>query len=753
MSELRIVKTTIVLFLAFLGAFSTIPIHTFAEDSGVSSKQQMIEVINDTEIYNSSEVVVGMLTKGTTIQIIGLDEQRVYFDWEGELSNISKDSTKLLDLSEPSIEPEEAENKEVILESEKEVEDAEPTIVQEVTIKESNTVQIKSIREFTSSDKYFQVVEDSVSVYVNNNGKLDHVGYLMKGEVYYRNADYGDWHQIKFGNSIGYVWKAATVPSTNKNSSNLVSSSPISTFTPTENVTVYDNSSGSLVPFLTISKGVKYPYLNDWGDWYRVEVSGRIGFVYKTYTTKEFLKSDKYYEAVESNIPIYDNSDGTLKTVGYLKKGEVFSRISDYGDWHQVRFGNGLGYVWKLATRPTTQNKMSSEITTSTGSQIQFISNEDLTVYDNSSGNLVPFATLYKNSKIQAISEMGDWYVINVSGRKGYVYKPATTRIFGPDDQFFSVNEEDLTIYDNSTGSLVPVGTLSKGQTFSRVSDYGDWHKIQFGDKYGFVWKGATKVADNRSLGKFATTENKNITFKATTGLTVYDNSSGALVPMGTIKEGQIYQAKSINGDWLQVQLSGRSGYVYKGGVEIISGTLFGKVIVLDAGHGGHDPGAIGKTSQEKALNIQTVLEVSKVLEEEGATVILTRNSDYFLSLQERVDISANYKPHAFISVHYNSSTSSSSRGVETYYFSNDKDLQLAKDLHEGIVSKVELRDRGARYENFFVIRENKYPAVLLELGFISNQDEENIIKTNSYHKKVASGVLHGLNKYFNRSR
>jgi N-acetylmuramoyl-L-alanine amidase len=610
-----------------------------------------------------------------------------------------------------------------------------------------------TIRQFSSSDSYFEVTENLLSVYDNRSGSLTHVGYLNKGQVYPRIADYGDWHQIKFGSGYGYVWESGTrlaTPSSIKNLNVNLKNTTLF-FKADVNLPVYDNSTGSLVPFATILKGIQYPIIGDFGEWYQIDISGRIGYVYKPATTRPFNVSDRYFEVTDNQLPIYENHSGSLELVGYLYKGEVYPRDTDYGDWHQLKFGNRYGYVWKAGTKPATASSVKNINVNLQNTTLSFNANVNLPVYDNSTGSLVPFATIHKDTQYPIISDYGDWYQIDISGRIGYVYKSATTRLFNSTDQYFEVIEENVPIFDNRSGQLKQVGYLNKGEIYPRISDYGDWHQVNFGNRYGYVWKGSTKPAFGNSIKNInPNLQNADLYFKANLSMSVYDNSSGILVPFATIFKDNLYPVISDIGDWYQIDISGRIGYVYKEGVEIVSEpSIYGKVIVLDAGHGGSDPGAMGINNLEKTLTLQTVNKLAALLKEAGATVILTRETDIYLPLSERVEISRKFNPDAFISVHYNSFTNPGTNGIETYYYSVTKDKLLANVIHKAIMEQVSLRDRGVRFGDYHVLRENSQTAILLELGFISNFEEENIIASSEFQNIVVKGIFNGLKNYF----
>ncbi|MGX4670879.1 N-acetylmuramoyl-L-alanine amidase [Cerasibacillus sp. JNUCC 74] len=179
------------------------------------------------------------------------------------------------------------------------------------------------------------------------------------------------------------------------------------------------------------------------------------------------------------------------------------------------------------------------------------------------------------------------------------------------------------------------------------------------------------------------------------------------------------------------------------------SSALNGYNIMLDPGHGGNDPGSIGVDGmEEKILTLATTHEIAKQLESIGANVLLTRSKDEYVSLEDRVAISKAYLTHVFISVHYNAFADASAQGLNTFYYSN-ADKELAKHVHRNLTSKVNLQDRGVVQKNYYVLRNNTAPAILLELGFITNPDDIRIIQTNQFKREVAEGITNGLQHYF----
>ncbi|WP_054751818.1 N-acetylmuramoyl-L-alanine amidase family protein [Piscibacillus salipiscarius] len=175
--------------------------------------------------------------------------------------------------------------------------------------------------------------------------------------------------------------------------------------------------------------------------------------------------------------------------------------------------------------------------------------------------------------------------------------------------------------------------------------------------------------------------------------------------------------------------------------------SLEGRKIVLDLGHGGKDAGAVGVGGVlEKNLLLDTGLVVADKLKDAGAKVILTREKDHYLTLEERVEISKKHNPDAFVSLHYDSFYDSTVSGTTVFYH---RDGELAESMKLALDDDPSIKSRGAKKALYKVLTNTKSPSVLLELGFITNPSELEIIQSESYHKEVAEAIKNGLLKYF----
>lgn len=175
------------------------------------------------------------------------------------------------------------------------------------------------------------------------------------------------------------------------------------------------------------------------------------------------------------------------------------------------------------------------------------------------------------------------------------------------------------------------------------------------------------------------------------------------------------------------------------------------KLVVIDAGHGGSDPGAISvKKRNEKDFNLAVALKVEALLKKESEIdYIMTRDTDRYPTLQDRVDLANRSGATIFISIHANSATSSTANGVETYY-TRPESLPLANVVHKHLVSSTGSVDRKVRIQSLKVTRETTMPAVLIEAGYLSNASDEAKLFTEQFQNNLAAGIVASIKEYLN---
>ncbi|BCU76758.1 N-acetylmuramoyl-L-alanine amidase [Luteolibacter sp. LG18] len=172
------------------------------------------------------------------------------------------------------------------------------------------------------------------------------------------------------------------------------------------------------------------------------------------------------------------------------------------------------------------------------------------------------------------------------------------------------------------------------------------------------------------------------------------------------------------------------------------------RTVVIDAGHGGYDKGAQFGQVYEKHLCLDTATRLQNYLQSMGFKTVMTRNSDYFVSLAERVAITQRYKDAIFVAVHYNFTYRDSACGLETYYANGAESQNLAQMVQQNICRKVRATDRGAKFARYYVIRNNTCPAILVECGFVSNPTERQGMKAAWYRDSLAKAIADGVMRF-----
>ena len=169
-------------------------------------------------------------------------------------------------------------------------------------------------------------------------------------------------------------------------------------------------------------------------------------------------------------------------------------------------------------------------------------------------------------------------------------------------------------------------------------------------------------------------------------------------------------------------------------------------VIILDAGHGGNDPGAMYGGVNEKDINLTVTEKTAEILLREGYQVVMTRGTDDFVELSERAGISNRRRGALFVSIHCNASENLQTYGLETYCArGSEEGRDLAEILYREIRKTTDAEKRGVFERDFVVLKETRCPAALVEIGFLSNAAERQKLQEEGYQKKIAEGIAKGI--------
>lgn len=171
------------------------------------------------------------------------------------------------------------------------------------------------------------------------------------------------------------------------------------------------------------------------------------------------------------------------------------------------------------------------------------------------------------------------------------------------------------------------------------------------------------------------------------------------------------------------------------------------RTVVIDAGHGGHDNGGQWGRVYEKHLALDTAYRLEGKLKALGYQTVMTRRSDYFISLPQRVSTANRYRNAIFVSIHYNYTWKQAVSGLETFY-STGEGRRLAQYVQSSLIRRTRTVDRSAKYARFYVIRNSTNPSILVEGGFVSNTAERNRMKSAWFREMIAQGIVDGIQRY-----
>ena len=293
----------------------------------------------------------------------------------------------------------------------------------------------------------------------------------------------------------------------------------------------------------------------------------------------------------------------------------------------------------------------------------------------------------------------------------------------------FDVLITNLTNPSGISGVLIPVWSEQNGQD-------------------DLVWHNATKQDDG--------------SYKVTISASQHKWNSGKYIVHGYIVDAS---GKNIGfgATSADVVAPKKIGSASRGNYDVLN-----KVVYLDAGHGGYDPGASYFGISEKSLTLAIQSRVKAKLEAEGYQVVTTRTSDTYVDLTDRSHAANASESDIFVSIHINASGSSAAQGIETYYYqpyaeypsrinatyhANSTRLSmsdtLANAIQSSLINATGAQNQGVKRQTFAVLRETTAPAVLLELGFLSNPQEAARLNTSAYQETLANAIVAGIKRYY----
>jgi len=488
-----------------------------------------------------------------------------------------------------------------------------------------------------------------------------------------------------------------------------------------------------------VNLGTVLPVLSEQPGWVQVSLSGgRNGWISRDFVTIRTVPDTSYTARVTARVLNVRSGPGTtFSRITTVAMNSLLSVQQKQGDWLQVRLPSGqTGWVAGQhtaavttsapATPPATNMPTTPPTATpnmpSSSEMTAVVNTGILNVRSGPGADFELLTSVARNSRLPVLQSQGDWLeVLLPSSQTGWIQgefalllmeladpppqlQPSQPQQPPQRQKMATVTVGALNARSAPDTSARILALLPQGTTLPVLAEQANWLRVSL------LSGQAAWIA-----GWFASV--------STQDAPASPSNPGGNTPTDPTGSG--------------------------------SSPLAGKIIVVDPGHGGSNPGAVGSLTGllEKALTLDVSLRVADRLRQGGATVVMTRYDDYAVSLAERVAIAEAARAHAFVSIHANAHPSRDISGTETYFSQNQvnstESFYLASHLQNELLKSLERSDRGVKHANFHVIRETTMPAALVELAFISNHQEEALLGTDSFRESSAQAIVRALERFF----
>lgn len=472
-----------------------------------------------------------------------------------------------------------------------------------------------------------------------------------------------------------------------------------------------------------------------------------------------------------STLKVRSGPGLTYETIGAVNKNEQLVVIGKENDWIQVKYGNTTGWVASWYTSSKSTQMENQQI-------VSKVNNLNVRTEPSTSSSVI--GQLQKGDQLPVFTTEGEWIEISFQGNKAWVNqayvtiteqqsKKATAVPSTSSESVFVVSVDVLNVREKADLSSKNIGQVSKGQKFAILSTDYNWVQVELENgKRGWLYSFYGNITDGSTSAGSTDTEGSITILYNGTNLRSDSKTSSEVVQR--VDAGESFTVLDKVNDWYKISLGGNSSayvasWVVSSATETTSsvetpvqkeqsparkkGTLKGLTIVIDAGHGGNDRGTTGALgTDEKDITLITAELLSSKLQAAGAHVLMTRESDEYVNLRKRISVGHQAGADAFISLHYDAVENSSVSGFTTYYM-HSYQQKFASYVHKELGDMVSIRDRGAQHGNYLVLRENKQVAILIELGYLSNPNEERSITTAKFREQATHGIYNGIIDYF----
>lgn len=439
-----------------------------------------------------------------------------------------------------------------------------------------------------------------------------------------------------------------------------------------------------------------------------------------------------------NGIALYKNTDYTSNATKPLDLNTKLKIIDKKNDWYNVKTDSGTeGWIEKyFVTVPAEKyvvNNTSYKVNVRTSA----------TTLSENVGQLVP------GEKAKYIDTYHSWHIIEFKGEECYVASWLTDIEYETSSQIYLLYDK-INIRDKASTNSNVIAMGNRYDSYEVISEKNGWFQIK------------TPEGTKGYVAGWLTTYNKNyysesnLEYKRTTDdLNIRSGPSMEHEVADVLSKGSIVKIVGEENEWNKVvSENGIVGWCYSYYLNEVN-PLAGKSILIDPGHGGKDPGAISYSGKyEKYINLEVAVNLKSVLEDMGAKVYLTRTGDYYITNKERGKMADTLGTDILLSIHHNALNNNDYFGLSTYYntikyTSPSYGFDLAKAIYLNAVTINGVYRDGILDRNYEVLRETNTPAALIEIGFMTNPQEEMNIYNGSFQNIMVHKIANGIVDYF----
>ncbi|MDA1674530.1 SH3 domain-containing protein [Bacillus cereus group sp. TH152-1LC] len=599
------------------------------------------------------------------------------------------------------------------------------------------------------------------------------IGKLNNKATVTVNKTVGEWMEINYNSRNGYV-SSQYITLSNKPTGSVQK-----IMTPTVSTLNVRAGAGTDFKILTtLSYGEKVTVVSQSGNWGYFIRNNKNHYVYLPYmketSSATISETGKVGYVTADSLNVRQAANTTSSVIGALTQGKAVTILSVTNNMGKINYNNGIGYV---SMNYISYNQPSTPKPPVETGKVGYVTADKLNVRQAANTTSSVIGSLVQGKTVTILSVTNNMGKINYNNGIGYVSmsyisynQPSTPQPPVETGKVGYVTADSLNVRQAANTTSSVIGAVTQGKAVTILSVTNNMGKINYNNGIGYV--SMNYISYDKPSTSQPQTQYKYVVTADSLNVRNQPSTAGTIV--GKVSNGQEVQyVKTVDNGWMQIKYNNKDAYVSSAYVEKVSAnsntgnsgnngssvnyaSLKGKTIVLDAGHGGKDSGAVGNRLYEKDITLDMVKRVKSKLENNGANVILTRGDDTFITLSGRTSISNNSNAQIFVSIHINSADSTSGRGVETYYHNHsdsglrNKSNALATSILNELLTASSMPNRGVHDANFQVIKYNHKPSTLLELGFISNPSDASIMADSNYRNKAAEAITRGISKYFN---